>query len=378
MMLLYYPLFIFSDLFNDFFGKDYINLTDGEGIFQRGDVNYNYYIKNTIFGNIINNYGYQNNIHVDGAVYFNSANQIHLLIELCTFFNCTSGGIIFDCSLGGACVLSKVCAFECYSSYLVGGNGQFTYQLCGTSMLNVLSMVSINRCGIDYFGSRKSPAYLNFGKQEVVYSNISNNKVFQHSSLTIMNPNSFNSSFCSLVDNIPSNSICLYIFQGIGFKRFYNYNIIRNSSPNGFGIITFNNQNDVNQKIEFYNSLFIENINTLLHTENSWGYFWIFGGFIFHPTFYSLSNTNIFNTHWRISLSGVANSVTSTNSYNIDHFRTYLCNPLNAPIGEEISPCQTLPPLLPTQTSCKLSESSGMSLVNIRTYLSILFTNYLL
>ena len=362
---------LFSPTFFDYFGSTPQNITEQRNFYQREALNYTYYIVNSIFGNLLNSYGNQNTVLVDGAIYFKTARRIYLLIELCTFYNCSTGGIMFDCSLGGSCILKKICAFECFSDILVSNNGQFTFQSCASDQLNVLSFVSINKCPKDYSGTRKSPAFIRYGRQIIEYSNFSNNKVYQVAAFHIQTPHSFNSSFCTIVDNLPHHSITLYIIEGSGKKTYHQMNLIRNSSPIANGVITFRNFNDPNQKIEFINCIYNENMNTLIFTENRLDFLWVIGGWINHASFYSLTNTNSFSSVWRITFTSLILTSSSTNTYDIDHLRTYLCNPSNQILGEELTPCQTLPPPFPTPTACSYEESMGLSITNLRTYLHL-------
>ena len=386
-MLLFSLNIIFASFstFISNYNKNATNITEYQKITQRDIDYYGFHLINSVFSDLLNNYGYQNNVFADSAIYFKSARAIDLLIELCIFNNCSTGGILFDCSLRGSCILKKVCAFKCSTDSLVSTNGQFTYQACASSKKNHLIMVSINFCPGEYIGTKYSPAYLIYGQQLLTHSNISNNRVYQISAITIYLPHSFNSTMSTIVDNIPTHSICLYVYQGNCMKNFFFLNIIRNSSPSGRGVITYLNFNDINKNIQIYSSIFLDNQNTLVFTDDYYHFLWIFGGYIKHAAHYSLTNPNengylgapYNNYYQKIYFSGVISSNNPTNTYMNDHFRTYLCNPSDIPSGQDITPCQTIPPPLPSPSLCVVLHSDSLSLINMKTFFTIISSSFI-
>lgn len=190
---------------------------------ERSYYNSNISIENCIFVRSLLFSGNGAVIYVsDNYNYYNIMNIISS-----TFYNCTCsvfGGAIWFRSLRS--VLNMVCAFKCESKEF-----QFAYLMA--TEINELIFLSISSCSKNI--SNRLSLLLYNGKQRYDNTNSSLNKASEISSINIINPLEFSSSFCTFANNEVSDSICLY-FQGVSNSMFCS-NIVHNNSPKRYGVI---------------------------------------------------------------------------------------------------------------------------------------------
>jgi hypothetical protein len=109
--------------FADVYGPD-CNATDYTGpeyTTRLAPVERDVYVHNCVFGNISSS--------EDGGALFCSSSVYRLLVAQSSFISCKTsskfgGGICFESTSKGQCVLSRICAFNCYST-ISNSNGQF-------------------------------------------------------------------------------------------------------------------------------------------------------------------------------------------------------------------------------------------------------------
>ena len=85
----------------------------------------------------------------------------------------TCGGGLYINAANGDIYLSKVCAYDCWSS-----DSQFAYILSGDSKKNILWLVSITKCSTQSFSRKNTCTFIN-GNQELKFTNISNKNIIR-------------------------------------------------------------------------------------------------------------------------------------------------------------------------------------------------------
>ena len=357
--------------FFNYFNTEAEHITENNTFIQAPSVPLYYHIHHNIFIGYLNNRNTHQHVLTNGAIHFRTTFECKLMVEECMFENCFSGGIYFVCSNQGSLVVKKCCASKCCTDNVDFSRGQFLISNVPQTNLNIVEDSSIALCSYVLSSNTYDPLYIISGQQSVLNVNLSQNRVNQNSAIYSYNPNQLNISFSTFADNTPTHSNCINVYlTNILSSRSINYcNFIRNSSPLGGGVTYLSTTVSTSlptYHLFYLNCLFLQNSNTLFFVDTSTSRYILIGrSWIEHS--HSLSNLNYVSTS--------ANVVTAitTATFAFDHFRSHVCNPIHDPIGYDLTPCQTIPPLLPTQTECSMSTIQSNQMFNILLSLHFLF-----
>ena len=329
--MLIYLLFTFIlGSFQDHYGResDYnISLFN-----QIINVPKNYYIFNCFLEHI-------NVIH-GSSLEFTHRTEINLLIEDSMFFNCsstTNGGVLyFDCPSNGNLTMEKICANSCFAT----NSFQFAYMNLHASKINKVNYLSLTKCSPDHL-SRQHNIRFNSGNVSLNNYNTSYNRLHSYSALSITSSISISLKFLTIVDNLVTQSIAIDLQLSHNFQLNISYmNVIGNNSPNTAVFYLLYGKYFMN------NCIFIDNFNTLFQ-------------YVYHssyPGFCSISQSWVrhqssFIAGGYITLSGIS-TLHTTATLSLSHFSTYYCYNGENYNQNDLTPCQTLPPILPTPTKC--------------------------
>jgi len=303
------------------------------------------YISNSLFSYVT----------FQSAIYYSTKQPIELLIESSAFNNCSSysnGGAVYYFATVGDLVLNGVCFSDCYTE---SGSGQALYTYSGSASIHLFNMVSVHHCS-PFIGtsSLNQAMYISRGNQNHTRLNSSFNYANTHASFYINGVNSFSINFSNIVQNSATNSFVMR-FETHSASGFMKYsNIIQNTSP-----ITSQAVLAIYGVIDITFSIFLQNYGVLFYKESIYS-FTISKSVVVHLGGFPISTGS--------SLNSVQTVTSMTETYSYSHYYTYYC-PAQGVIGEEISPCQTLPPeptiapsLPATPTAC-YQESQQNSII---------------
>jgi len=252
-------------------------------------------------------------LFVRSSQYSGTGGVIYVLNGLCSMNISNSMFYRCNCSLDGGAIYSfssnsdlrMICAKECScnSHYI----GQFAY--ISSSNMNIVDYLSISDCAPHTIGN--CPILLSMGSQEFLYSNVSMNHACEISGMQIDSPLMFSSCYCNFASNIVSDSMCLDVKSCTGIFSFSNF--INNNSPqHSSGVITISFDSP---KIHY--CIFQKNQNLL---------------FLIHQA--SLDLSHCFISHNDMTHTGINNSFTFRQSYDIVFIEYKHCNGLT----EDIKP----------------------------------------
>ena len=191
--------------------------------------NYDFYVFDSFFKEF--------NFDKEGSVIYSVYNSGQLLIELCTFYKCSSksnGGAIYKDF--GDCVVYKCCSNKCK-----GDLGSFLYSSC-----NDINKLIDSTCAATVKEDSTSEVYLFLGSIEIKKTNISYNNIGDYSALFMsLNKESF-VSFVHIANNSADGTNCGIIFSTSNNNKpttIRNCNIIQNEIPKltEKGIVRSNN-----------------------------------------------------------------------------------------------------------------------------------------
>ena len=217
MKILYFnlPLFLFK--------KDYIFDNSNRLISK------NFYYLNCYFSriNIFNGNG--------GIIYINNK-KTNLILNNCIFYYCSctvvGGAICFYCFIDDTIIeFNKICINHCFAFY-----DQFSRIETSINSKNLYNLLSISNC---YNNSNGHFVFSLFcGNIHLSHCNSTKNINFDGSGISIFNPTTLNSIYCTIINNyVSSNTIIL--LNGNNNHYLSYYNIINNNSPFN-GIICIN------------------------------------------------------------------------------------------------------------------------------------------
>ena len=352
MKNLIFPILFLNSYFNDIFQNSPSQEVSNTGITEFLTNYYGYYIKQSTFIDLSSNYNHQINVLVSGAVHFHTTKEIDLLIDNVMFFNCSAGGIYFNCPRSGSIYINKVCASRCKTDDLLTNIGQFAFITVSPAKKAIVLYLSMSFCSPDSDGDRNEGFHVENGQIYLSNCNFSNNRAYQIAATNIVNPELLNISFSTYSDNTPTHSVCFNILSANVRKNISFTNFVRNTSPLAPSVIFISISVANTYNTTFSTCVFQQNQNTLIYTPSR--YIFIVGGWINHHSSYA------FQTGYVPLFIGVTNSPSySTITPLYDHFTTYHCNPLMVPQGQEVEPCQTLPP----QCSNIVENNLGLSFI---------------
>ena len=261
-----------------------------------------------------------------GAVFISTSDSIKFLVEKSFFNFCNvgnslnGGGIYFSCNKGES-VLSKICAYECFTGTRTGswvGYGQFSYILTKNIGINSLYYSTISKSSPNHDIIRNHPILFYNGNTNLSSTNISNNKLAHSSGLFLYYIQNTFIDFCSISNNNSSENICIYIESKSSIIS--KCNIINNNQfESTRGIITQGAFETLSNST-FQSCVFLYNAK-IFNAKM----FCIHSGQLFLNQCYSDSlsyNSLIFFQY---------NAISSTNTIFLFHFQTALClvqNPL--------------------------------------------------
>ena len=218
----------------------------------------------------------------NGGIIYCSGIQTNMIVNECFFFQCgcndQGGAIFFSCNFIGTNVeLNKNCAKNCFSNAY-----QFAIILTHSNSNNLCNLLSMNNCNNISIGYRSF--LLAFGNISLNNFNSTKNFNIYYSGIALLTNFKCYSNYCNIIENFASDYSCIQL-DGIDNNFLNFYNIIKNNSPNNYGIIT-------NWQGNFLinNIILINNINILFYLKT--GQLNINNCKIFHQN-YSLSNFNI-------------------------------------------------------------------------------------
>jgi len=361
-------LMLRSSTFNDLFGNEATQVSNGTTFGQVNGSSFGYHILNCVFSDMYSNRGSYDLVVVNGVIYFRTTHSVDLFVEDCVFCECSAGGIYFNCGNNGASMLMRICAYNCHTSLSDFKSGQFAYVITKNIKRNDIDLVSISHCGREVSSDKSHPIYLLYGNQKVSYLNSSNNKVYWYSGFSSDAALTFNMTYSSFYDNFASHSVCIYyhIAQRNNDQKFSFCNFVRNISPVSPGVFVINNDYNEhefdflylidcifqdNQNDLFYNSNRCEGCERVIYLLRCW---------IQHSGNWQnrCNNGNIFE---RISCR-FENYQTQTHA--ISFFNEDKCDPDYIHHHEINSPCQTLITHPPSPTNCEFNETVGMKILS--------------
>ena len=182
----------------------------------------NFFLQNSLFYSLLS--------PTSGSCVSFLSTSSRFLIELCSFFNCTSmgtyGGCIYFSSATSSCILNKNCVSFCKISSLSANYGQFCYLSTKNTMKNEIYHLSIFSCSGNILYS-ESPIALQYGFQKLNYINSSMNIEKITSAVNLIAINTANVTFSNFKDNFAQNGNC-FSFNG-GFNELSFSNFINNT-----------------------------------------------------------------------------------------------------------------------------------------------------
>ena len=113
--------------FNDIFTYNPSQELSNSGQTEFSTNFYGYYIRHSTFLDLSSNYNHQAYVLVSGAVHFHTSKEVDLLLDNVMFFNCSAGGIYFNCPRSGSIYMNKICASRCKTDDLLSNVGQFSF-----------------------------------------------------------------------------------------------------------------------------------------------------------------------------------------------------------------------------------------------------------
>ena len=172
--------------------------------------------------------------------------EVHLQINLCSFFECTStasGGAIYFYAYDSTwtyCSFSiyKTCASKCFVKTLNNnwGSGQFFFVgPQGATNLNVIEISIYHCCPNDFNNNSRiqSPIYIREGREKIQFLNISYNNLYSNSAIDLYNPFNLQFSYSSFYKNNATYGSCIYLKSGStgsdDTRMFMYCNIVDNS-----------------------------------------------------------------------------------------------------------------------------------------------------
>jgi len=242
----------------------------------------------------------------NGSVICLSGLGCSLSVTECVFNSCKIasgtnlfGGAIYFQSMD--CKISKTCALDCNAGEY---RGHFAYLNTYNNKNNTILFLSMSKCSNT--GQGYYPIRVSRGIQTYDNSNTSNNKAYWGSGFLSENADKINSMYSSFYQNEASNLISLQFYNSTGTVG--SSNIIRNSSPNGYGVIYINSKGD----ILFHQSIILSNSGSLVYLNP--------GKLSF--LFCYIQHVSLATTYMQ---SCVYHSSIVTSTYNLEHFSTFLC-----------------------------------------------------
>ena len=245
----------------------------------------------------------------DGGIIFCFDSLINMSIFNSIFNNCScngnGGAIYFDCStvFGSCSELNKVCAYQCYTNN--DNYGQFGYIRSYNLNNNTNILVSISKSNSIIAGYASFSIW--YGFQNLISYNSSNNFNKWYSGISINTPNSFNSNFCTFIDNFNSIYISVFLYGGNN-NLLLNSQMIRNNSPT-YGDFTIWN----NGIYKMDECLFFNNSNILFYVQSG----------SLNLNFCKIIHNSI-TTNGNIIFSNINNII--SNTLNIIYFNPKNCN----------------------------------------------------
>jgi len=266
-----------------------------------------------------------------GAISINTG-ILKLLIESCVFKGCisTSGeaGAVFCVNVNAEVVMSKVCAYGCYTSV-----EQFRqFATITNSNFKTIScyLLSITKCS-PTLGNGKDVIILMNGKQQASNVNSSYNLIGTHSGFCFYYPSQMDAKYFNIVNNNAKYVACLRFQYGHLNRKFYLSNIIGNNSPDDHAIVWSN-----------FGDYFLENVilqnnqNTLFKVDV--GMFIIYQCWISHTgtltkgsTISFLQTGSITNSHIvKMFASNACIAVLPFGSFDTHPYQTITSCPINS------------------------------------------------
>ena len=251
----------------------------------------------------------------DGGVIYVNGGSYSMNIICSMFYNCvcnTDGGAIYFRSLISC--LRMICANRCSCGILFDPRfinyyyGLFSYLV--TSQENQVEYLSVSKCS-HISSSGFDTIYLSSGYQRVVNTNSSMNNAKKDSGISINNPSSFTSSYCTFSHNYVSNCVCIYFCSDSGTISLSYANIVHNNSPSQYGVVSLWGTGP--RKMMF--CIFQNNHDYLFCVYQ--GSLEVLHSFIDH--------TGSFSTSIAVSTSN-NNSFTSIITYQLQFFNSLHCN----------------------------------------------------
>jgi len=252
-----------------------------------------------------------------GGVIYCLGDTIELNILRCMFSFCKAnkdGGAIMA-SVGNFSI-KYGCGFSCF----VPGAKEGVFGYISVKKLLFLNESSLTVCSYEIQG-----VYcirLVSGIQNIHNFNSSFNKCNQISGFGCVTPVEVVGTFITVFSN-QVNTICMYFYGG-SKNNIYFSNIINNTSPNSFGIVTGN----INSLMSFFNCIFTNNSHILFY--NNQQFIYVSNSYISHLQVSSGSLSTI----------SVINQFTS--SMMISHYGTRLC-PADVIENSESTKIHTIP-----------------------------------
>lgn len=280
-------LFMMKGIKNDIFissnGCLYENIELGRSFFQINNIDISncFFSRMTIFNE-------------DGGVILVSVESYSILVSLSMFYKCKCqkiGGAIFFKAANA--VLSMICANMCSAL------SEDHFALFQATNVNQMEYLSISSCSDSPNGIY--PIRLYNGNQIIDKSNSSMNIAEERASIGISLPSSFSSSFCTFSDNYASKFISLYFHTNTGVLSFAN--IIHNNSPAKYSVVR------VNGKFTVHYCVLQRNLDTL---------FSVYSG--------TIAVSHCLISHSEFKPTGINNSLTICQTYQIEFFNSQLCN----------------------------------------------------
>ena len=250
-----------------------------------------------------------------GAVIYCSFQQCNMYLNNCIFYDCgctlSGGAIHFYCTnLGTNSYLNKVCGNKCFTG--INNQWQFARIECHDSLdsNNYCNLCSISNC--NSIDQGYNSIFFNYGVTNVNHLNSSKNINKRYSGIIFAHQSSFQSSFCSIINNYVSDYGIIQLRAIIPQISFSFYNVVFNKSPTSpSGVIQSTNNNKI---YIFENSVFYNNLNTLFYAMS--GEIHIRNCKIFHNSAFTTFKGKCVTTN---------NQFGNYNTLEILHLNTYLC-----------------------------------------------------
>ena len=302
------------------------------------------------------------NINGVSALYYSTIQYIVLLIEQCSFCNCSTyqsgGGIFFSCEVRGECTISKTCGYRCYTES--SEDGQFSYLIIPDEANLNINFTSLYMCSpmVDAT-ARKSSLYLFNGIIKISNLNSSYNTLHSMSSISFNSFIVIELNFSTFLSNIVSDKHSLYFFSSPGStNKIINLcNIIQCNGGLTGGSVIFS---QVSQ-LFVIKCIFLENSENLFGTSVG-GSIFVQYCWIQHPLDKLTSRPNTLATFF--SFLDNNNSLDSTKIYSYNYYKSLNCYPLEINYLLDISPCQTIP----INCSCFLQNQLSYSFISILSF----------